>query len=441
MRKPKPHFYRFPTSGLFADYRNLPQTELNVFRAARAFLAFADMDAMRLGGLLGAWPMLPVNLMREVLPPWKKHSRIAADVFGISVSDQFQQCMRLALNDGPSPAGYYLAGIAEHRGSVEVDDYIHDQFHETLIEFCRYAVERLHGVQRELDDKLAFEQNCREFGLPCIETFLRIGVDGSVTQARNGARERAKFASSLFVKPARGSQGKGTERWDEVDGSYIDAKGNKVSDFNALLQQLTSRAVAAGRDLLVQEAAVNNSRIRAFGGRALSTVRLVTLRTSDGAIRPVQAGIRVAGKAAAIVDNFHAGGVYFDVDYRTGEIGEGLSMNFPADPVYLLQPPGSDIQLTGSIVEGWEEIRNLAFDLHEKLTMHNIGGWDIAMTDRGPVAVECNSVPGMAAPRQRPLSGFLRTEFSGLLRDEIVAYLDKLAPTGSRFRFGMQECS
>ena len=48
MRKPKPHFYRFPTAGLFADYRTLPPTELNVFRAARAFLAFADMDTVRM---------------------------------------------------------------------------------------------------------------------------------------------------------------------------------------------------------------------------------------------------------------------------------------------------------------------------------------------------------------------------------------------------------
>ena len=58
MSKPKPHFYRFPTAGLFADYRTLPPTELNVFRAARAFLAFADMDAVRMAGLLGAGPAL-----------------------------------------------------------------------------------------------------------------------------------------------------------------------------------------------------------------------------------------------------------------------------------------------------------------------------------------------------------------------------------------------
>lgn len=437
MRKPKPHFYRFPTAGLFSDYRKLPPTELNVFRAARAFLAFADMDVMRLGGLLGAWPMLPVNLMLEVLPPWKKHSRVAAETFGTSVSDQFQQCMRLALNDGPSPTGYYLAGIAEHNGGTQIGDYIHDQFHETLIEFCRYAVESLCGVQRELDDKLAFEENCLEFDLPCIETFMRIGVDGSVTQVRDGAGERAKCAPSLFIKPARGSQGKGTERWDETDGRYFDAQGNIVSDFDALLQHLKSRTVTGSSDLLVQEAAVNSAEVRKFGGRALSTVRLVTLRTSDGVIRPIQAGTRVAARNDVVVDNYHSGGVYFHVDYRTGQIGQGTSMNFPDDPVYLTRPPRSDISLTGSVVEGWEQIRHLALDMHEKLSIHTVGGWDIAMTDRGPVAVECNSVPSMSAPRQRPFSGFLQTEYADLLRGEIVSFLDKLTPSESRFRFEM----
>lgn len=439
MRKPKPHFYRFPTAGLFSDYRKQPPTELNVFRAARAFLAFADADVARLAGLLGAWPMLPINLMLEVLPSWQRYSRIAADTFGTPVSAQFRQSVRLALNDGPSPSGYYLAGIAEHQGDSQLLDYIHDQFHETLIEFCRYAVERLHGSQRELDDKLLFEENCLAAGLPCIETFMRVGADGSEVEAREGAGERAKCAPSLFIKPARGGQGKGTERWDKTDGGYSDTRGNTASDFDGLLQHLKSRAVAESRDLLVQETAVNSAEIRAFGGRALSTVRLVTLRTSDGVIRPVQAGTRVAANSDAVVDNYHAGGVYFHVDYATGQIGEGTSMSFPDNPVYLTQPPGSDIRLTGNVVEGWAQIRSLALDMHEKLTLHTVGGWDIAMTERGPVAVECNSVPGMPAPRQRPFSGFLKTEYSDLLRSEIVGFLDKLAPAGSRFRFEMQE--
>ncbi|MEO1158980.1 MAG: sugar-transfer associated ATP-grasp domain-containing protein [Pseudomonadota bacterium] len=436
MRQPKPHFYRFPTAGLFADYRNLPATELNVFRAARAYLAFADMGVMRLGGLLGAWPMLPVNLVLEVLPAWNRHSRIAADTFGTSARDQLRQCVRLALNDGPSPMAYYLAGIASHEDEAELATYIHDQFHETLIEFCRFAVERLHGVQQDLNDKLSFEENCRKFDLPCIETFLKIAADGNVAQVSADAMECAKLASSLFVKPVLASQGRGTERWDKRDAGYVEANGASVPDFAALLRHLKSRAMAQSDGLLVQEAAVNAPEIETLGGRALSTVRLVTLRTPDGAVRPIQVGMRVAGRAAAVADNYHAGGAYFFVDHLTGEIGRGISLDFPEHSQYLTGAPGSDHRLTGNTVEGWEQLKDLALRLHEKLTIHAIGGWDVALTDRGPVAVECNSVPGLPAAWQRLASGFLGTEYSKMLCSEILTYLHQLAPAGSRFRFG-----
>ncbi len=379
--------------------------------------------------------MLPVNLVLEVWPSWRKHSRIAADTFGTSTSDQLRQCVRLALNDGPSPKAYYLAGMASHEDEAELESYIHDQFHETLIEFCRYAVERLHGVQQDLNDKLSFEESCKKFDLPCIETFLKVAADGRVTLVSAGAMENAKRASSLFVKPVLASQGKGTERWDALNGGYVRADGASLPDFDSLMQKLKSRAIAANNGLLLQKTAVNSPKNTAFSGRTLSTVRLVTLRTSDGAIRPIQVGMRVAGKANAVADNYHAGGAYFYVDHRTGEIGRGISLNFPDQPRYLTSAPGAAHQLTGKTVEGWDQLKNLAVRLHEKLTIHAIGGWDVALTDKGPVAVEFNSVPGMPAAWQRLASGFLGTEYSHMLCTEIMTYLDQLAPAGSRFRF------
>ena len=50
-------------------------------------------------------------------------------------------------------------------------------------------------------------------------------------------------------------------------------------------------------------------------------------------------------------------------------------------------------------VPGWQEIRKLALDLHEKPAMHLVGGWDAAITDS-------------------------------------IGCLDKSSPVGSRFHFG-----
>ena len=102
-RKSKAHYYRFPTKGLFTDYSRLEATELNVIRAARAFLTVQDLTAGRALGLAGAWPMTPVNLVREVLPHWRRYSAVTRQRFGVSPIEQLKQCVRLALDDGPSP--------------------------------------------------------------------------------------------------------------------------------------------------------------------------------------------------------------------------------------------------------------------------------------------------------------------------------------------------
>ena len=437
-RTPKAHYYRFPTSGLFTDYSRLEATELNVLRAARAFLTVQGLTSGRALGLAGAWPMVPVNLITEVLPHWRRYGNVTQQRFGVSTFEQLRQCIWLALNDGPSPHGYYLAGIAEHRDGPELQHYVHDLLHETAIEFCRFSVERLHGIQPQLDDKQSLESLCRENGFPAVRTFLRLG---GKTEGSDNDFRRAAGQTALFVKPANGMQGRDAMRWDKLGNTYVSSAGQSCGSFDALMIRLREQSSRLGRELLVQTAATNSKDIRAFAGRALSTVRLVTLRTAKGDIYPVQAGWRVASVENAVVDNYHAGGTYFHVDYRTGEVGTGTSMGFPADPQYLRNAPLTGERLTGTTVPGWDALRCLAIQLHAGLSRHTVCGWDLALTDSGPIVVECNSVPGMPAPRQRPFKGFLETEYASGLTEEIIGFLGALCPPGSRFRFRAHENS
>jgi len=433
-RKSQAHYYRFPTKGLFTDYSRLEATELNALRAARAFLTVQGLTIARIVDLAGAWPMTPVNLLRETLPHWRRYSAVTQQRFGDSPIGQLKQCVRLALNDGPSPHGYYLAGIAEHENGPVLQRYVHDLLHETAIEFCRFAVERLHGSQPPLDDKQLLETLCRENGFPAVRTFLRLGrekIEGSDEDNRLAVAQ-----SALFVKPATGMQGQDAMRWDKkVSGTYVNSAGQSCGSFDALLLRLREQSSRLNRDLLVQTVATNRQDIRAFAGRALSTVRLVTLRSAQGGLHPVQAGWRLASIGNAAVDNYHAGGTYFHVDYRTGEVGTGTSLGYPAHPQYLQSAPLTGKKLTGTTLPGWDAFRSLAVGLHAGMTRHTVCGWDLALTDNGPVVVECNSVPGMPAPRQRPLEGFLGTEYASRLTREITGFLSELCPLGSRFRF------
>ncbi len=80
-----------------------------------------------------------------------------------------------------------------------------------------------------------------------------------------------------------------------------------------------------------------------------------------------------------------------------------------------------------------KQLLEVAIAAHTAMSKHTVCGWDIAVTEEGPVIVECNDIPGCPVPGQRP-NGFYGTDFSQLLRGEILSFLDQLEPEHSRFR-------
>ena len=432
----QPKFGKFPVIGLRTDYSVRPATELQVYRAARAKLTLSVMNSGLRRRLARAWFLFPAYLITEILVPWLRFSGPACTAFGHPRSRQFLEVARLSLNDGPcGRKGYYNGGLAVHRGGPELESYVHDQLHECLIQFCRFSVGRLFGRQSNLGNKQTLAGECKRAGLPHIATFARVAPDGTISFEVEGGRETLEHEASIFVKPAKGSQGRHADRWDRIGGAYTNSAGVRVEDLDLLLQHIHGQAMAIGGELLIQETLRNIPDIQDYGSRALSTVRLVTLRSADGVVRPVQAFMRIGTQPDAAVDNYHAEGVCFDVDYRTGTIGTGLALDFSLNPVALHTTPAAAGALTGSVVPSWRDLSALGVDAHRKLTLDTVCGWDIAVTNKGPVIVECNAVPSMDVPCQRWLGGFFGSEYSHLLRQEILTFLDRLEPEGSRFRF------
>ena len=432
----RPSFGKLPLGGIFWNYKLKQPTELNVYRAARAALIFSRRTPHTLYRLVRSWLLFPVFTVTEGILPWLSYRHQARKVFDRNSSAQLMDILRLSVNDGPcGRKGYYLAGLAAYGGSEKLTHFIHDQLHECVVQYCRHAVELLYGTQPELNNKLALERQCMKFDLPCVKNFAMIDPQGQVKPLGNLTLSEISSQPALFVKPSEGAQGRFAERWNQADGSYTDSAGKRIESFAGFLTNLKGLAKSTGQSLLIQENVRNTAEIRSFGSQALSTVRLVTLRQSDKPAVLVQAGMRIGGAETAAVDNYHAGGMYFFVDCLTGKIGNGTMTTFAEDPVFRDSPPLSSEVLVDRQVPGWSGLCQLALVAHDKLTRDIICGWDIAVTDAGPVIVECNMVPGMPAPRQRPLDGFLTTRYSGLLRDQVLFFLRTTEKNGSRFRF------
>lgn len=239
--------------------------------------------------------------------------------------------------------------------------------------------DRLQGVPR-LSDKAAFDAFCIQNKLPTPSVIMK-GNGIGVTHANAIPR------ADLFLKPAGGMKGRGAEilRHVPADDLWITTDGVRIDE-----KQLGAYAGARMPDepWLIQERLRNAVAWRGFTSGALATVRVVTVRRQPDGEPECLLGLFRLPQKDAVVDNLSAGGLGTHVDLDTGRLGPARNWV----DVYQQhdQHPDTGAQITGSILPGWEDIKSLAMRTHRAAGNWFSLGFDITLTDAGPIVVETN---------------------------------------------------
>lgn len=230
-------------------------------------------------------------------------------------------------------------------------------------------------------DKYLFAVLLGGLGYPSPRLLALVGRDG-VDWLQ--PRRTAPLASLLdaeheidgFCKPRFGSHGQGAFRL-QVAGGRLLADGASVS-LEALAERL-------GRHVL-QPRLTQHPALAALHPASVNTLRLITVRDRDGArmfSRPV---LRI-GFGGSVVDNGGAGGIQVFVDPETGRLrGPGLMLRGGT----VARHPDSGLALDGFEIPHFARAAALAVRLHHELPgLHSVG-WDLAVTEDGPVFIEGN---------------------------------------------------
>jgi hypothetical protein len=128
---------------------------------------------------------------------------------------------------------------------------------------------------------------------------------------------------------------------------------------------------------------------------ALPTVRVSTCLDEQGEPEVVGAVFRMAIGSNRTVDNLHAGGIAAGVDLETGTLSAASNLGMDARLGWLDRHPDTDADIVGRTLPLWEEIKTLATQAHRAFDDRVIVGWDIGVTDEGPLVVEGNSSPDL----------------------------------------------
>jgi hypothetical protein len=252
-----------------------------------------------------------------------------------------------------------------------------------------------------VDDKILFHRECVRHALPTVPILATVRApagpkcDDDFSELRHGRDLRALLelhTDGLFFKPSDGRHGMGAfaVRRD-VDGwRYPEG----VSDEDAVFAYC--RRCAGSGILLVQPRQINAAGLRPLmADDGFGTIRAVTyMRQGTPQLLAACLRIIVAGNAA---DNFHSGTTGNFIAPIDAESGRLIVLRASRSRVWpdiydSNVHPVTSVQISGFQLPFWKESLDLALRAQQAFRHLHTLGWDVGITEQGPILIEANSM-------------------------------------------------
>jgi len=181
-----------------------------------------------------------------------------------------------------------------------------------------------------------------------------------------------KQHQKFIAKPSNGQCGKGIE--------IIDSK--KFKDNLAIINYLKDHNLDLLEELILQHKALNK-----INNGSVNTLRIVSIYNKKTFF--IGACFRVGNNN--FVDNFESGGMTAKVDVDSGIV---LSPAIDKAGHVYYHHPVTKAKIEGFKFPFYEETLSMIDEMTKKVPTIKYIGWDISITDKGPVLVEANPLPG-----------------------------------------------
>lgn len=179
--------------------------------------------------------------------------------------------------------------------------------------------------------------------------------------------------SDCIVKPYGGSLGKGVFKVKK-DISLNDIR--TLYDYCVLNKNLVEEIIESCEEL------------KAFHPQSLNTIRVVTISNRNNA--EIFGSFIRMGVGDSVIDNAHAGGIFAQINIKTGKI---VSDGINTDGGKFIYHPDSKLQIKGFKIPHWDIICDTCCEA-AKLTDNPITGWDVVINSKGQIEfVEGNHSP------------------------------------------------
>lgn len=174
----------------------------------------------------------------------------------------------------------------------------------------------------------------------------------------------------LVLKNAKGQAGQ------EVDICFT-----RDFDRHSLIRKMEEEKF----DLLETYVSQNDELMR-LSASGLNTIRIIT-QYHQGQVSVIAARLRISVNSKT--DNLSTGNIAAHIDLEKGRIaGPGIYVDIAKPAVY--QHPVTGVDLVGFELPFWKECLKLVKEAAVRIPENRSVGWDVAVTNQGPVLIEGN---------------------------------------------------
>ncbi len=303
-----------------------------------------------------------------------------------------------------SPNRYRHLGLWRHgfaSYSRDAYDFSRNGFDAYLSDFATPILTRRiadQGFTAVLANKLIFHEVLVDAFEPHLPRLFGIVIKGRFYERVDGEayQSGAKLTSlladvgRLVAKPVDGTQGKGVQVLSDTPSGLL-RNGRPVT------QEAVEALCSTWDQYIVTEFVEQHPYARAIFPGAANTIRVPVIRDPafpDEAILP--AAVHRFGTArSAPVDNRHAGGLACGVDPDTGRLSQAVNAVMGGARrnrwvEWLDAHPDTGTRFSTMSVARWEEVKQLVLAVSRTLPFLPYVGWDVIVTERGPVLIEGN---------------------------------------------------
>ena len=339
-----------------------------------------------------------------------------------SKKQQLYEIVQLALRCHYTPDEYYTYRFYEK--DIKYSDMLN---YLSNYYFLEYLHPTLNSSEWRviLDNKLLFNIYFRRFNLPVsnicgyYEHNVGFRFDGLPLNRPEHFRNLISelMPSSLVVKPVGGSQGKDILVFSNIEYNTEEIKFNSVDRGRLTLDEVlvclhkeTESKKYAG--FILEERINQVDLLNNLNTDSLNTVRLVTLMSNERQVTFPLAVLRV-GRSGSAVDNISRGGLIIPLDIESGILsGKGITYSRFGKGLHSSHPD-SAVNFSGLLVPHWDEVKTLCCQAAMSFPFCRSVGWDVAVTDQGPILIEGNNF--WAIDLQVNSGGFLQPEVREIL--------------------------